>query len=49
MDQESNTRDLGMGVDLTQAPRGHTHRIRVVVEDPAVHDRVSRTFKFRRC
>jgi hypothetical protein len=38
-----------MGVDLTQARRGRTHRIRVVVEDPAVPDRVSRTFKFRRC
>ena len=49
LDQESNTRGLGMGVDLTQARRGRTHRIRVVVEDPAVHDRVARTFKFRRC
>ena len=49
LDQESNSRSLGMGVDLTQARRGRTHRIRVVVEDPAVHDRVARTFKFRRC
>jgi TolB protein len=48
-DQEFNTRDLGGGVDLTQARRGRTHRLRVVVDDPAVHDRVSRTFKFRRC
>jgi Tol biopolymer transport system component len=49
LDQESNTRDLGQGVDLTQARRGRTHRLRVVVEDPAVRDRVTRTFKFRRC
>jgi hypothetical protein len=49
LDRESNTRDLGAGVDLTQARRGRTHRVRVVVEDDAVRDRVSRTFKFRRC
>jgi Tol biopolymer transport system component len=49
MNQEFNTRDLGYGVDLTQARRGRTHRLRVVVDDPAVHDRLSRTFKFRRC
>ena len=49
LDQESNTRGLGQGVDLTQTRRGRTHRLRVVVEDAAVRDRVSRTFKFRRC
>lgn len=49
VNEESNTRDLGYGVDLTRARRGRTHRLRVVVDDPAVHDRVSRTFKFRRC
>jgi WD40 repeat protein len=49
LDDESNTRDLGLGVDLTRARRGRTHRLRVLVEDPAVHDRLSRTFKFRRC
>jgi Tol biopolymer transport system component len=49
LDSESGTRDLGQGVDLTQARRGRTHRLRVVVKDPAVHDRVTRTFKFRRC
>jgi Tol biopolymer transport system component len=49
VNQEFNTRDLGYGVDLTQARRGRTHRLRVVVDDPAVHDRLSRTFKFRRC
>ena len=49
LDSESNTRDLGMGVDLTRARRGRTHRLRVLVEDPAVRDRLSRTFKFRRC
>ena len=45
----ASTRDLGQGVDLTQTRRGRTHRLRVVVEDPAARDRVSRTFKFRRC
>jgi TolB protein len=49
MDAESGTRDLGMGVDATHARHGSTHRIRVLVENPAAHDRVSRTFKFRRC
>ncbi len=49
VDQASNTRDLGMGVDLTQARRGSTHRLRVLVESPAVHDRLSRSFRFRRC
>jgi dipeptidyl aminopeptidase/acylaminoacyl peptidase len=49
LDQTSNTRDLGGGVDLTQASRRRTHRLRVLVEDPAAHDRISRTFKFRRC
>jgi len=49
LDQESNTRDLGQGVDLTQARRGRTHRLRVVVEDPAVGAPGARTFKFRRC
>ena len=49
LDEEFNTRDLGQGVDLTQTRRGRTHRLRVVVEDPAVRDRISRTFKFRRC
>ena len=38
-----------MGVDLTQARRGRTHRLRALVEDSAVHYRISRTFKFRRC
>jgi hypothetical protein len=49
VDSESGTRDLGYGVDLTRASRGRTHRLRVVVEDDAAHDRVARTFKFRRC
>lgn len=49
LEQEFNTRDLGTGVDLTQTRRGRTHRLRVVVEDPAVRDRLSRTFRFRRC
>jgi TolB protein len=49
VNQEFNTRDLGYGVDLTRARRGRTHRLRVVVDDDAVHDRLSRTFKFRRC
>jgi TolB protein len=49
VDQESNTRDLGMGVDLTQARRGRTHRLRVLVESSAVHDRLARSFRFRRC
>jgi Tol biopolymer transport system component len=47
-DQEFNTRERGSGVDAS-ARRGRTHRLRVVVDDAAVHDRVSRTFKFRRC
>jgi len=29
--------------------RLHGLTVRVVVDDPAVRDRVSRTFKFRRC
>jgi dipeptidyl aminopeptidase/acylaminoacyl peptidase len=49
VEQVSNTRDLGMGVDLTQARRGRTHRLRVLVVSPAVHDRLSRSFRFRRC
>jgi len=49
LDAVSNTRDLGMGVDAVHARRGTTHRVRVLVQDPATHDRVSRTFRFRRC
>jgi dipeptidyl aminopeptidase/acylaminoacyl peptidase len=49
MDYESNSKFLGMGVDAVHARRGRTHRVRVVVEDSAPRDRISRTFKFRRC
>jgi Tol biopolymer transport system component len=46
LDQEFNSRGFGNGVDLLRKGR---HKLRIVVTDPAVHDRISRTFKFRRC
>ena len=49
VDEEFDTRGLGMGVDQTQARRGRTHRVRVLVEDAAAGDSISRTFKFWRC
>jgi hypothetical protein len=49
MDYESNSRFLGMGVDAVHARRGSAHRVRVVVEDSAPGDRITRTFRFRRC
>jgi dipeptidyl aminopeptidase/acylaminoacyl peptidase len=45
----SNTRFLGLGVDSVHGRHGSTHRVRVVVEDSAPRDRISRTFKFRIC
>jgi TolB protein len=47
-DKTYNTRSEGGGVDLLHLRRGR-HRLKVVVDDPAVRDRVSRTFVFRRC
>jgi Tol biopolymer transport system component len=44
--QEFNTRGFGDGVDFLRKGR---HKVKVVVVDAAVHDRISRTFKFRRC
>jgi dipeptidyl aminopeptidase/acylaminoacyl peptidase len=41
-----NSRGYGGGVDGFRKGR---HKLKVVVTDPAVHDRISRTFKFRRC
>lgn len=46
LDQEFNSRGFGGGVDTLRKGR---HKLKVVVTDPAVHDRISRTFKFRRC
>ena len=47
-DQINNARGLGAGVDAL-IRRGRTYRLRVVLETPAVNDRVSRTYTFRRC
>jgi hypothetical protein len=41
-----NSRGHGGGVDGFRKGR---HKLKVVVTDPAAHDRISRTFKFRRC
>jgi hypothetical protein len=49
MDYESNSKLLGMGVDAVRARHRSTHRVRVIVEDSAPGDRISRTFRFRRC
>jgi TolB protein len=49
MDYESNSKFLGMGVDAVHARHGSTHRVRVVVEDAAPGDRISSSFRFRRC
>jgi hypothetical protein len=46
LDQVFNTRGGGGGVDTLRKGR---HKVRVQVVDPGVHDRISRTFKFRRC
>ena len=48
VDQTFDTRGEGAGVDLLHLRRGR-HRLKVVVDDPAVGDRVSRTYGFRRC
>jgi dipeptidyl aminopeptidase/acylaminoacyl peptidase len=48
LDEESNTRSMGDGIDAV-FPRRKRHRLKVVVDDPAVHDRVSRTYTIRRC
>jgi Tol biopolymer transport system component len=48
IDKEFNSRGFGGGVDTLQLRRGR-HHLRVVVEDAAVRDRISRTFAFRRC
>lgn len=48
VDNEFNTRGMGRGVDLLHLRRGR-HRLRVLVVDPAVQDRISRTYTFRRC
>jgi hypothetical protein len=45
-DQVFNTKGEGGGVDSLRKGR---HRLKVVVESAGVHDRISRTFKFRRC
>jgi hypothetical protein len=45
-DQVFAARGDGGGVDLLRKGR---HRLKVVITSPAVHDRISRTFKFRRC
>jgi len=45
----SNTRFLGLGVDSVHGRHGSTHRVRVLVEDSAPRDRISRTFRFRVC
>jgi len=46
LDQVFNTRGFGGGVDTLRKGR---HKVRVQVVDPGVHDRISRTFKFKRC
>jgi len=46
VDQEFNSTGFGEGAD--QVRRGR-HRVRIVVEDPAIGDRISRTFRFTRC
>jgi hypothetical protein len=48
IDEEFNSRGFGGGVDTLQLRRGR-HRLRVVVEDAAIGDRISRTLSFRRC
>jgi dipeptidyl aminopeptidase/acylaminoacyl peptidase len=48
VEKEFNTRGYGNGVDTLQLRRGR-HHLRVVVEDAVIHDRISRTFAFRRC
>ena len=45
----SNTRFLGLGVDSVHGRHRSTHRVRVLVEDSAPRDRISRTFRFRIC
>jgi TolB protein len=47
LDKEYNTRGFGEGAD--QLFRRGRHRIRVTVDDAAVHDHISRTFTVRRC
>jgi TolB protein len=47
IDQVHNARSEGGGADAS-IRRGR-HRLRVVVTDPAVNDRVSRTLTFRKC
>jgi hypothetical protein len=46
LDQVFNTKRGGGTVDTLRKGR---HKVRVQVVDPGVHDRISRTFKFRRC
>jgi hypothetical protein len=48
-DEEFNTRGFGMGLTYLQAGRRRTHSVRVLVEDAAAADTISRTFTFRRC
>jgi hypothetical protein len=48
IDEEFNSRGFAGGVDTLQLRRGR-HRLRVVVEDAAIGDRISRTLSFRRC
>jgi hypothetical protein len=47
LNEEFNSRGFGEGAD--QLFRRGRHRIRVTVDDPAVHDRIDRTFSVRRC
>ena len=48
LDDEFNTRSMSDGIDGV-FPRRKRHRLKVVVDDPAVHDRISRTYTLRRC
>jgi dipeptidyl aminopeptidase/acylaminoacyl peptidase len=48
LDEEFNTRSMSDGIDAV-FPRRKRHRLKVVVDDPAVHDRISRTYTLRRC
>jgi len=49
VDELFDTRGFGTGVDSTEARHGSTYRVRVLVEDAGAGDRVTRTFRFRRC
>jgi WD40-like Beta Propeller Repeat len=47
-DEIFNTRSRGDGIDQI-FPRRKRHKLKVVIDDPVVHDRVSHTYTLRRC